>query len=195
MSSKMSNSYIVRKKIEKETYRIHSNGWRPFQVVITAKNIIILACDAALDEDDVNDDGIYSYSFFISAIDKFEGYWFGYDSSSDRLHNNTLLIRLSRHKYMYIGPMIYTFTTTEKIIDYISWVGNSDVSYPVAYGRSNVYFMNDFRYVDKKNLRKATVANAEMMAVDFSKLDTSQKNEMQKIKLIAESQGLEITKY
>lgn len=169
----MSNSYIARENIsEKETYRIHNNGWRPFQVVITARNIIILACDAALDEDDINDDGVYSYSFFISAIDEYEGYWNGYDSSENKMHQNTLLIKLSAHEYMHIGPVIYTFKTNNKIVDYISPLGNSDVSYPVAYGTSNIYFMSDFSYVDKKNLCKANVANAERIYADFYGLDT-----------------------
>jgi hypothetical protein len=162
---------------------------------LTAKNIIILGCDAALDEDDINGDGVYSYSFFISAFDEYEGYWYGYDSSANRMHNNTLLIKLSAHEYMHIGPVIYTFKTTDKIVDYISPLGNSDVSYAVAYGKSNIYFMNDFKYVNKKNLREATVANAECIYNDFYELNIAKKKEMRDIALIAESQGLEITKY
>uniref|UniRef100_A0A6C0CBE7 Uncharacterized protein n=1 Tax=viral metagenome TaxID=1070528 RepID=A0A6C0CBE7_9ZZZZ len=186
----MSNSYVSRKNIEKETYFIHNNGFRPFEVIVTAKNIIILACDAALDEDDEN-----SYSFFISAIDEFEGYWYGYDSSPNRGHNNTLLIKISDHDYMHIGPVIFTFKTTDKIIDYISPLGNSDVAYPVAYGKSNIYFMNDFNYVNKKDIRETTVANAMDLYVDFSELNMKQKKDMRNIVLLAESQGLEITKY
>src|SRR5688572_23168858 len=126
----MSDSYIARKHIKKQTWLIHDNGGRPFQVIATSRNIIILAedfeCGSSSDDDEELES---SYTFFIQSIDNFKGYWYGFDSSKNKMHGNSLLIKLHDHKYMYIGSEIYTFVTKDKIVDYVSPVGNSDVPY------------------------------------------------------------------
>src|SRR5947207_349394 len=121
---------------------IHDNGFRPFQVFVRHKNIKIFAMDSQNDEDDSDSDGNYSYSIPIKTIKNFIGYWNGFDTSDNALHGNSLLIHLAENKYMYIGSKIYTFTTQDEIIDYLSPVGNSDVPYPVAYGTKNIYIMH-----------------------------------------------------
>ncbi len=57
--------------------------------------------------------------------------------------DNSLLVYLGSGKYMYIGHSVYTFTTInkEKIQDFYSPIGNSDVPYPYAVGENNTYLM------------------------------------------------------
>jgi hypothetical protein len=60
---------------------------------------------------------------------------------------NTILLKIKKDRYVFIGWCIYEFLTKDDIKEYISPVGNSDVPYPVAIGEKNVYFMLDMRYV------------------------------------------------
>ena len=57
--------------------------------------------------------------------------------------NNSLLLYLGSGKYMYIGRSVYKFTTinNEKIQDFYSPIGNSDVPYSYAVGENNTYLM------------------------------------------------------
>lgn len=84
------------------------------------------------------------------------------------MHGNSILIQISDHKYIYVGNIIYEFATDEKIIDYVSPVGNSDVPYPVAIGSDNVYFMLDKQFIKSQDLETPiTVANAENLYSEF----------------------------
>lgn len=53
---------------------------------------------------------------------------------------NTVLLHLGAN--MYIGETIYEFNTgADRIVDYYSPIGNSDVPYPFAVGEHNIYLM------------------------------------------------------
>ena len=61
---------------------------------------------------------------------------------------NTILLQLKENKYMFIGEEIYTFTTqNDKIIKYISNMGNNNCSYPIAYGEKNIYLLAKKEYL------------------------------------------------
>ncbi len=105
-------------------------------------------------------------------IDNFMGYWYGYDTSVDQMHGNTILIKLAVNKYIFIGSEIYKFKThDDEIIDYVSPVGNSDMPYPVAYGKQFVYFMDDKEKVKRSNFKlDISPVNAEDIFVEFDKM-------------------------
>jgi len=189
----MSDSYIVRKKIVKKTYIMHDNGMTPFQVIVTARNIIILAAGGYVVDEDEEDEEIDAdemedrmYSVFVREINEFEGYWFGFDTCDDEEHGNSLLVKISEKKYMHIGAKIYTFETKDKIIDYCSPVGRNDVPYPVAKGTSNIYFMLDSKYIRKINIRKMTAWNAMQMYRDFYDSSEEIQRNMRNVELIAD---------
>nr|URM61880.1 DNA ligase [Mimivirus sp.] len=189
---KNTNSFISFDNCEHKVYYVHDNGHRPFQVTISknkkSAKIIIhkyeyesdsdndLDSDNNLDSD--NDlDSDYDldskhYKTFVIEIDKFLGYWYGYDTSIDQMHGNTILIKLAVNKYIFIGSEIYKFKTdSDEIIDYVSPVGNSDVPYPVAYGTQFVYFMDDKEKVKKSNFQlDISPVNAEDIFVEFDKM-------------------------
>ena len=66
---------------------------------------------------------------------KFSG---GYGKFFD---GNSILLKLSKNKYVYIGSVIYSFTSYNEITTFISPVGNSDVPYPYAIDEKNNYYL------------------------------------------------------
>ena len=54
---------------------------------------------------------------------------------------NSILVKLSKNKYVFIGSVISEFNTKEEIQEYYSEVGNSSVSYPYAIGKKYTYLM------------------------------------------------------
>ena len=53
---------------------------------------------------------------------------------------NTILLKITKNKYVFIGSTIYEFEPEDEIKEYYSMIGNSDVPYPVGIGEKNVYF-------------------------------------------------------
>ena len=133
----------------------HSNGDLPFKIITNNAGIKIF-------ENDVRP------KKFILEFTDFIGYWRGFDSSPDKMHGNSVLIKISDNKYVSVGNSIYSFETDEKILDYVSPVGNNDVPYPVAFGENNVYFIPDKMLIDENELElEVTVANAYELYREF----------------------------
>lgn len=128
-----------------DIFDIHMNGNVPFKVEIM-KNTQKIIIHRRTDHESEN--GEYIYDIF-KIIKKYEYVFvprepvYGYDG-------NSILIELSDRKYMYIGGQIYTFKTQEKIADYRSPMGNSDVPYPFAISKNYYYIMLDGVYYEKK---------------------------------------------
>jgi len=76
-----------------------------------------------------------------------------------------------QYTYMYIGSMIYTFTTAYQITNYYSTMGNSNVPYPVAVSKDHVFFMLDLVYLERKlfpHVRYFDNAYSHFYALRFS---------------------------
>lgn len=76
----------------------------------------------------------------------------GRDRFQKKLGINSLLVRLSKERYLFIGPMIYEFTTKNPILKLYSSMGNNNITYPVAESRQNVFFMLDKTYIPKEKM-------------------------------------------
>lgn len=150
VKDKMPKTFIVKDEINSRTkiYYIHDNGGKPFTVEAVKKEINIYTY--INDEHDEND--TYIYNHLVKKITKFIGYWSGYDSSVHGVHGNSILIQISKNSYIFVGSTIYSFKTNDLIENYISYVGNNDVPYPVAYGEKYVYFMVESKYVSNDRL-------------------------------------------
>jgi len=124
-------------------YITHDNGSRPFSVNIKNKEVNIYKRFND-DSSEEYDDLITTYNFqkvFIgkSPLNKMTEFSEGYGPDFD---GNTVLIKLNNSKYVYIGDGIYEFDIeNDKIIDYISPVGNNNVPYPIAIGENYLYFL------------------------------------------------------
>ena len=127
---------ITKFKIFEAFYVTHDNGGNPFAI---------------------NDDGKY-IDFFKNVKQLHRLSWkndvkkiFSGDKLDD---NSSVLIQLKNNKYMFIGHEIYEFESDEKITEYYSRIGNSDVPYPLALSKNYVYLMLEKIYIDKKEFPK-----------------------------------------
>jgi hypothetical protein len=126
-------------------YYIHDNGGRPFEVII-GQNLVSIYKWTDLDD---KEDKVYNK--LVKTYKSFEKVFIGKSNvkyaKGKFFDGNSILLKLSKHKYVFIGQKIYSFTTRDEIKKYISTVGNSDVPYPYAIGTKNVYLMISDVYV------------------------------------------------
>ena len=73
-----------------------------------------------------------------------------YPKSPSTSKKSSVLLQLANGKYMFVGHKIYTFKPKSPITKYFSYIGPSEVPYPVALTKNHAYFMLDRRAVPKK---------------------------------------------
>jgi hypothetical protein len=163
---KNSNSFVKHSQVKTEKmYVVHDNGGRPFKVVVDKTGIGIYGMTY---DEYISDSRNRNYSVLIKKIGKYQGYWYGYDTSQERAHGNSILIQVTGKEYINVGWNVYSFTTDDEIIDYVSPLGNNDVPYPVAYGTKNTYFMLDMKYILNDELElERTLQNASYLYNEF----------------------------
>ena len=66
---------------------------------------------------------------------------------------NSILLKITNKKYVFIGSFIYEFEPKDEIKEYYSMIGNSDVPYPAAIGEKNVYFLIERCYLSKEHFK------------------------------------------
>jgi len=147
----------TRKAKKSKSYEIHDNGGRPFFVQIDGKRITILKnMDTfKLVKGKFVDIKAPPKELFTITADEIhigkkspKG---GYDGlSPSKAEGNSILLKVGS-KYMFIGHEIYEFTpvTGDTIVAYYSDIGNSDVPYPYAVGKTHIYIMLDKVAVEK----------------------------------------------
>lgn len=140
----------IQKNLEKyKKYFIHDNYDRPFIVYIKSYNVYVYRIPKNrfyLDED-------FSQNLYVDKIKKFKSAKIFVGKSpkikmtilsgghGPRFIGNTILLKIKKNVYVFIGLNIYEFKTDDEIIKYYSPVGNNDVPYPVAIGKKYFYFM------------------------------------------------------
>lgn len=152
-----------------KTYFINDNGNKPFLVAIKNNIAKIFKINKNIENKDNQPEYYYNqlikeYKFNKIFIPK------GYDKI-DIINNiikdykeyqgNSILLE-TNDNYVYIGTQIYEFNINDEIINYYSPI-SGDVSYPVAIGNENVYFMLDKKYVELShfdNFKKIDFINA-----------------------------------
>ena len=55
-------------------------------------------------------------------------------------HEN-FLFKIGDKKYLHVGESIFTFTTNSNINKYGFKYGHTNIKYPFAYDKSNIYYM------------------------------------------------------
>lgn len=140
--------YISHIQNFNKIYYTHDNGGRPFKVVINKNNVKVYK---------------YSYTYLHSLSDKSDIYELtpylickplqifigksplnemtifsgGYGEKFD---GNSILLKMKDY-YIYIGNTIKSFKPLYDIKEYVSHVGNSDVSYSYAIDINNNYYL------------------------------------------------------
>ena len=92
---------------------------------------------------------------------------------------NSILIKLSKHKYISIGWKVEEFKTEDEIVKYVSPIGNSDVPYPYAIGTKYTYLMIENIYIENEFLK--IYGNEDPYDVYYGFLHDKKKKENKKI--------------
>lgn len=147
----------TRKQTSK-SYKIHDNGGRPFTVLIKGKNIEVIQHKHRFERNksgkfvDIEEPPKEVLS--VKAEKAFIGKKSptgGYDGLTlKEAEGNTILLKVGP-KYIYIGSEIFEFTPmpNDEIQEYYSDIGNNDVPYPYAVGKTHIYIMLNHVAVEK----------------------------------------------
>jgi hypothetical protein len=118
---------------DKQIYYTHDNMSRPFMITLT-KDMIRVYKSVDPDDEDNYDKIIYN----ITPYDKL---FIGGDPANLEFVGNSILIKTADLNYVFVGHQIFSFETSDEIIQYFSPVGNSDVPYPYAIGTKYTYLL------------------------------------------------------
>ena len=69
------------------------------------------------------------------------------------------LFEIGDKKYNHVGENVFSFETTDEIVDYFTEHGNNDVKYSYAYGKENIYFMVHQKYIPLQEYENSTMKN------------------------------------
>jgi hypothetical protein len=118
-------------------YNTHDNYGRPYKVVINPDNFV------SVYKNDTNEllfnkkvNKVFIGKSPLNQMTKFSG---GHGKDFD---GNSFLLELDDNSYQHIGRDIFTFNSYNKIIKYVSPIGNNDVPYPYAIDSDgNIYLL------------------------------------------------------
>jgi hypothetical protein len=128
-----------------KSYQIHDNGGRPFRVEIDGMKVSVFK--TVEDEEEKHLFDVTADKVFIGKKSPTGGY----DGLKPKEAEGNSILLLVGSKYMYIGSEIYQFEPVkgDSIEKYYSDIGNSDVPYPYAVGKTHMYIMLDKVAVEK----------------------------------------------
>ena len=161
--------FITKKDLAGAEYSfiIHDNGREPFKVVASAKGLQVFRSKPW-------NDNLKKYeheSAPFKTFTEFEGFWPGRDFTieNDKFRGNTILVKLDDSEYVFLGGRILAFSTGNDVIGhYESPIGNSDVPYPIAFGKTSIYMMNEMLAAPKEDFSRAYgVGDANNITEEF----------------------------
>ena len=81
---------------------------------------------------------------------------------------NTLLIECENNEYVYISGLEFVkFETDDKIIDYISLMGNNMIPYAIMVGERYTYFLyHRYKFIENNKIEENTLLNATNNSLD-----------------------------
>ena len=156
-------------------YHILDNGGKPFEVKISEDNIVSIYENKQSKEDDYNTykeipfktykpEKIFIGKSILNEMTEFSG-----ARDNPKYDGNSILLELNSKKleYVYIGYEIYSFKAYSKIVEYVSPVGNSSVSYPYAIDDlGNYYLMIEDIVLEKNNRIKKEIQDKSKIKFD-----------------------------
>ena len=90
--------------------------------------------------------------------------------SEDRSNfdGNTILLECDNNEYVYIsGLEIIKFEIEDKIIEYISLMGNNMIPYPIAIGEKFTYFLyNRWKFLENDKIEEGTLLDRSNYSLD-----------------------------
>ena len=87
------------------------------------------------------------------------------NSNFDR---NTILLECEDSKYVYVSELeIFEFRTDDKILDYLSLMGNNMIPYTFAVGEKYTYFKSThYRFFENERIVEGTLLNSSTDSLD-----------------------------
>jgi hypothetical protein len=119
-----------------KVYETHDNGGRPFAVEDLGGRVVVhRQTYDAITDGYVRDRQVFAVPY--------KHIWIGKDAG--RHAGNSILLQSAANRYVFIGDRIYEFALEDgdSLTSYHSPVGNSDVPYPYAIGKSHTYLLLD----------------------------------------------------
>ncbi len=128
----------------KSTY-VHDNGSRPYHVKIYSDKITVYKKDTA---------ELYTKKVLDT---KYDSYYLGKCGKicpkyTQSYSGHVVLVETKKNEYIFINRDIFKFKTTEPIIKFISYVGNSDVPYSYAITKNYTYLLQEKIKLENKYL-------------------------------------------
>jgi hypothetical protein len=151
-------SYPADKITKSTSYLTLDNGGRSFDVVLTPTSFSVFKRRQLTKKERSDNKGDWEtidkiidglkYDVGVVRPTKYIRVFVGVCPEYGRkLAGNSILVQLTKKKYMFIGQQVETFEVNEDIVGYLSPVGNSGVPYPYAVGVKNTYLMIEDTYL------------------------------------------------
>lgn len=143
----------TRKRKSLSRYAIHNNYSHPFYVDVEGNTATIWKnMDTVIRQDGKFID-VKKPEKKVKIV-SFQQIFLGKKSKTGKYLSpagNTILLKLSNKRYMYIGMQIYEFDVLpgDEIISFYSDIGNNDVPYSYAMGKVYVYLTSEQMAVEK----------------------------------------------
>jgi hypothetical protein len=134
-----------------KTYETHDNGGRPFFVTVSGKNVVVMRnmnTYKRVNGKFVDVEAPPKEVLNLTADEIFIGKKSpsgGYDGlKPSEAEGNSILVKQGG-KYIFIGHEIFEFSPVkgDRIESFYSDIGNSDVPYPYAVGKTHMYILLD----------------------------------------------------
>ena len=92
----------------------------------------------------------------------------GSANNSSEFNGNTLLVECENNEYVYIsGLEITKFKIDDKIIDYISLMGNNMIPHAIMIGEKHTYFLyHPYKFIENDEILEGTLLNASRSSLD-----------------------------
>ena len=89
-------------------------------------------------------------------------------NNSSEFDGNTLLLECEINEYIYIsGVEITKFKIDDKIIDYISLIGNNMIPYAIMVGERYTYFLcHHYKFIENDKIEEGSLLNATNGSLD-----------------------------
>lgn len=164
------------------SYTIIDNSSTPFLVKVEKKTAHVLR-QVVIDDDEVTYQPLLNLNYQDIHIGKDPKNFtkeMGEEWSRDFV-GNSILLKTTDRKYVFIGWDIYSFELEEgdTVVKYYSPMGHSGVPYPVLIGKKNSYFMIEKQYASNDLFD----LNNELYD-QFYSLKKDDKHDMKNIKMI-----------
>jgi hypothetical protein len=148
-----------------QRYQIHDNGIVPFIVYIDGTRVWIYM----IPENAYYDTGTWSLDYYCEKVESYDclKIMIGEDTINKRdipsNKGNTILLKIDEYKYVYIGILVYEFTSEEEILEYHSPIFGSDVAYPVAITDTKIYLFAENIIIKKSEFIESDDLNNPLL--------------------------------